>query len=120
MLIGFLFIVYEAYAIPVYLAFNVNAVESDGLYAFVSVVNSYFLCDILMTFCTGYTDHMGLAVMVPRMIALRYLQGWFICDIIAGIPWEWLSTGDSAARLTRSFRFVRAFRLLRLTRLLRL
>jgi len=73
-----------------------------------------------MTFCTGYTDHMGLPVMVPRMIALRYLQGWFICDIIAGIPWEWLSTGDSAARLTRSFRFVRAFRLLRLTRLLRL
>lgn len=120
MCLGFVFIVYEAYAIPYYLAFNVEA--RDGLYIFVSCVNAYFVIDIPMTFCTGYTDKSGWVVMQPRLIAAKYLRGWFLCDIVAGIPWEWLNNGSSSStsRLTRSFRFVRAFRLLRLARLLRL
>lgn len=120
MLIGFMFIIYEAYAIPVYLAFQIDASESGSLYAFISVVNAYFLIDILVTFCTGYNDQMGLLVLDPSLIARRYAHGWLVWDVIAGIPWEWISTSDNTAQLTRSFRFVRAFRLLRLTRLLRL
>lgn len=120
MCIGFLFIVYEAYAIPYYLAFEVEA--KGALYYFASLVNSYFILDIPMTFCTGFSDKLGNVIVKPKDVASRYLRGWFVCDVVAGVPWEWINENSDkqTASMTRSFRFVRAFKLLRLARLLRL
>lgn len=120
LLVGFVFIVYEAYAVPLYLSFSINP---QGLFlAWVSVINSYFLIDIVVNLTTGFIDENNVLVLNPRRILHRYMCGWFVPDVVAGVPWEWIfPDGDMGnASFARSMRFVRAFRLLRLTRLLRL
>jgi len=120
MVLGSLLTSYEAFAIPIYISFDVR--PRGVLLAFTSVVNAYFLVDVLVTFCTGFWNSSGNVTMDPQKIAHRYAKGWLLPDLVAAIPWEWLklSSDSSAVRLTRGTRFMRAFRLLRLVRLLHL
>lgn len=114
---GFIFICFEVYWVPFALSFEV--VPSGGLLLFISVMNTYWIVDIVLTFITGFRDSDGVVERSLRKIGFKYARGHLILDIIAGIPWEWVpDTG--AARLTRSIRIVRTMRLLRLARLLRL
>mmetsp|Transcript_78041 Transcript_78041/g.226417 ORF Transcript_78041/g.226417 Transcript_78041/m.226417 type:complete len:927 (-) Transcript_78041:119-2899(-) len=118
-LAGLVFIVYELYAIPVYLAFEVD--PAGGFFVFVSIINLYFLMDIICQFFCCYVNHKGVLVSSPKLVARKYLKSWFIPDIVAGIPWEWLSGDDSSVRqMTRSVRFIRAARMFRLARLIRI
>jgi hyperpolarization activated cyclic nucleotide-gated potassium channel 3 len=61
-------------------------------------------------------------VVKPAAIAQRYLRSWFVIDLVATLPLDYVlnATGDSsgnAAELTRLARLPRALRLLRLLRL---
>jgi len=122
LLIGFTFIIFEAFSIPLSLAFSIKA--AGGYFWFVSVINSYFLVDIPINFFSGYVDGNGSLTMKPSKTARRYLASGFVPDVISALPWEWIDLGDSGpsgtAQFTRGIRFIRAFRLLRLTRLFRL
>jgi len=123
LLVGFTFIVAEAYLIPLIVAFNIQATTEDEVFfTLMSLINSYFILDIPMNFLTGYVDNRGDVVMQPDRIARRYASSWLVPDIAAAVPWEWVLTAEeaSAARFTRGFRFLRAHRLLRLTRLVQL
>lgn len=118
LMVGFVFIVCEAYLIPYYICFGVSA---EGFFlGFVYCANTYFIFDIPATFLCGYLDDSNALITSPSKIAMRYLRSWLIPDLVAGIPWEWIDISEDTASFTKSLRFVRAFRLLRLTRLLRL
>merc|ERR1719235_969914 len=57
-----------------------------------------------------------------RSVARRYLSRWFLIDLLAAIPWDWIdliSEEASDAKFLRSIRLVRALRMIRLVRLLR-
>ena len=64
-LLGLGFALFEAYAIPCGLAYNI---QTEGVFFYlVSVINAYFLLCILMSFMTGYVDDgTGTVVMSPR------------------------------------------------------
>merc|ERR1719269_110958 len=54
-------------------------------------------------------------------IAQRYAYSWLVPDVLSGIPWEWLPTGNSPMETTtKCFRFFKGVRLLRIARLVRL
>lgn len=124
---GFLFVIFEAFLIPFYLAFDY---EPQGLMmVFISTVNVFFICDIIFSFLTGVIQH-NLPVFCLKRIAISYLTTWFVADVLSGIPWEWIdmsnSGGDSdddtgnMGDLCKALRFIKALRLLRITRLLHL
>merc|ERR1719454_960773 len=53
-LVGFIFIVFEAFLIPFYMAFSYK--PEGTMFVAVSVVNTYFIVDIFWSFFTGYND----------------------------------------------------------------
>jgi CRP-like cAMP-binding protein len=118
-LMGFLFIVFEAFLIPLYIAFDYEA--SGIMMLVVSIVDTYFLIDLFFNFLTGLSVD-GVTELSPKIIAKQYLTTWCVPDFLAGIPWEWLPLKSHGpfASATKCVRFVRAGRVLRVTRLLRL
>lgn len=106
-------IVYETYYIPYSMAFE-SRHEAAAFWKFSTIANVFFMVDPVFTFFTGYKSRMGVLVMSPHRIAMRYLKTWLIPDVLAGVPWEWCSPGRT--RLPTLFKMLR---LLRFTRLLR-
>lgn len=119
LVLGLIFIIFEAYSIPLTLAFSI---QPEGFFFVVTtVINVYFLLDICMTFMTGYINSKGMLVLDLKKVSQKYARGWFVLDLIAGIPWEWFAgSSDSPVRGAAGLKFLRSFRLLRLTKLLRL
>lgn len=117
LIFGFGLIVFESFAIPVYVAFDI--MPEGPAYVVESVVNAFFLCDISLQFFSSYLDHSGNLVVSHRQVASSYIRTWLIPDMAAGIPWEWISIQSNGAKMTRTIRGVRALRLLRLMRLMR-
>eukprot|EP00928_Gymnodinium_smaydae_P029751 TRINITY_DN22317_c0_g3_i1.p1 TRINITY_DN22317_c0_g3~~TRINITY_DN22317_c0_g3_i1.p1 ORF type:complete len:872 (+),score=150.64 TRINITY_DN22317_c0_g3_i1:129-2618(+) len=119
MIVGFVFVTYEAIAIPLHLAFEIEASSVNIFYFyFMQIVSAYWLLDICASFITGYVTEDGSLVTTPGVIARRYLRTWFVLDLIAGFPWDWIAS-TSSMKLARGLRIMRAIKLLRLVRLLR-
>jgi len=87
---------------------------------------AFFLVDIAVNFLSAYLDEEKDQIVVePRAIAWNYMMGWFVIDLVASIPIDWIM-GDQDDRtsnindLGRLAKLPRAIRLLRLLRLLRI
>eukprot|EP00930_Biecheleria_cincta_P037001 TRINITY_DN25371_c0_g1_i1.p1 TRINITY_DN25371_c0_g1~~TRINITY_DN25371_c0_g1_i1.p1 ORF type:complete len:841 (+),score=122.54 TRINITY_DN25371_c0_g1_i1:150-2672(+) len=121
-MIGFCMNLYEAIAIPVYLAFDF---EPEGFTLVLAhLINMYFLMDIPCQFLTGYTTPKGNIIFDIPGIARRYGSTWLTIDLVAAVPWEWISLGDNDLRAStssaRMLRMIRVFRLMRLLRLMKM
>ncbi|CAI2381154.1 unnamed protein product [Moneuplotes crassus] len=85
-----------------------------------SGIDCFFLVDIVLNFFTVYTNRYEDYVTDRRLIALNYLKGWFIFDIISILPIEYL-IGDTRglndlarlARVLRMYKLVKIFRLVK-------
>jgi len=117
-MMGLVFIIFETFALPMYLAFRIQPV--GFWFGFVCLLDAYFVLDIPLNFIRGFKESNGLTVMQPILISRRYCR-WIAFDILAGIPWEWLpmlhTHGSTWAQLTKMLRLLRVARLLRLLRL---
>ena len=60
--------------------------EARSIFILESIIDAIFATDILLNFVTAYTDGRGLLVTSPKLIALRYIKGFFFIDLIATIP----------------------------------
>jgi len=100
-----------------YLCFKVA--PAGVFFAISSVIAVYFLLDIVINFFVGYVDKEGLVVMHLAPIAKKYLSSWFILDIVASVPLEWMELNSSANQL-RVIRFLRLLRMARLMRLMKM
>ncbi|KAG7164994.1 Potassium voltage-gated channel subfamily H member 2-like [Homarus americanus] len=54
-----------------------------------------FMVDIVINFRTTYVNHNDEVVSHPGKIALHYLRGWFLIDVVAAIPFDLLLVTDS-------------------------
>ncbi|MCL4159084.1 UNVERIFIED_CONTAM: hypothetical protein GTU68_009419 [Idotea baltica] len=54
-----------------------------------------FMVDIVINFRTTYVNHNDEVVSHPWKIALHYLRGWFLIDMVAAIPFDLLLIDDS-------------------------
>lgn len=54
--------------------------------------NSIFsnLSDIMLNFRTTYVSRKGEVVSDSKSIALNYLRGWFVVDLLAALPFDHL------------------------------
>ena len=56
-----------------------------------------FFChisDILLNFRTTYVSRKGEVVSDSKSIALNYLRGWFVVDLLAALPFDHLYASD--------------------------
>ena len=84
------------------------------------VIDVLFFIDLILTFFTTYTDSTNNEVTSHKKIAIRYLKGWFIIDLISCLPFDIMIPGHSSFNiLTRIMRTSRMYKLLRLLRILK-
>ena len=46
--------------------------------------------DILLNFRTTFVSKSGQVVYEPKAIAINYIKGWFLLDLLAAIPFDLL------------------------------
>jgi CRP-like cAMP-binding protein len=117
-----LFVVYLLYKIPFDVAFGWytdNGFET----ALSSVLDVWFLFDILLNFKTGYIKN-GTAVMHQRKIINHYLMGWFLIDLLGTIPFKYVIGAESATsgksiKLSKFFKIPKLMRISRVLKYLR-
>ncbi len=107
-----------------------EAVEPRSIFIFESTIDCVFALDIVLNFLTAYTDRTtDVIVTSPKLIAMRYLRGFFLIDLLATIPFGYILTQSPIAianklgklgRLPKLVRFARAARLLKLLRVYKL
>lgn len=52
------------------------------------MVDIMFVFDILINFRTTYVNSNDEVVSNPKKIAMHYLKGWFVIDLVAAIPFD--------------------------------
>lgn len=93
-------------------------------------VDCSFGFDILLNFFTAFSRPDGILVWDMKMIAIRYLKGFFLLDLVATFPFDVVinetiddSSGISgfhqASKLTRLPKLMKILRIMRLLKLLR-
>ena len=124
-----LFLLYVACIVPARIAFDTSVKLGSGVFWFETGVDMFFLCDIVLNFRTsvvavtdsGYTARVD----DKRFIAVSYMKGWFLIDLIAVLPYSYIELvvshseekGGSTQQVFKALRLVRMAKLLRLTKM---
>ena len=123
-LVGML-IVYSITVVPMQLAFSTfeENGRKHGLLVFDLFIDFMFFMDILLTFNTAYfSDSDDAYIAIRSKISSKYVQSWFLVDLITCIPFNILieiaTTSDNSD--LRTLRLIRIIRLLRLVKLLKI
>ncbi|KAL6438576.1 hypothetical protein ACFW04_004559 [Cataglyphis niger] len=83
------------------------------------IVDVTFIVDILINFRTTFVNSNDEVVSHPGKIAVHYLKGWFIIDLVAAIPFDLLLVGSDTDETTTLIGLLKTARLLRLVRVAR-
>nr|XP_027209484.1 potassium voltage-gated channel subfamily H member 6-like [Penaeus vannamei] len=83
------------------------------------IVDIMFMVDIVINFRTTYVNHNDEVVSHPGKIALHYLRGWFLIDVVAAIPFDLLLVNPDVDQTTTLIGLLKTARLLRLVRVAR-
>lgn len=70
-------------------------VEEDPIVIIDLLVDVMFIIDILINFRTTYVNGNDEVVSHPGKVAVHYLRGWFIIDLVAAIPFDLLLVGSN-------------------------
>ncbi|XP_068205687.1 potassium voltage-gated channel unc-103 isoform X10 [Palaemon carinicauda] len=106
-----LLVIYTAVFTPYVAAFLLNEQEQarknhdqyDSPIVYIDlIVDIMFMVDIVINFRTTYVNHNDEVVSHPGKIALHYLRGWFLIDVVAAIPFDLLLVTDSEPHATAS------------------
>jgi len=76
--------------------------------------------DIFINFITAYFDQEDNLVVDKKVIAIKYLKGWFTLDVISVLPFEFFFPENKYNNLTKLVKVSRLYRLLKLTKLMRM
>ncbi|XP_015185534.1 PREDICTED: potassium voltage-gated channel subfamily H member 2 isoform X14 [Polistes dominula] len=83
------------------------------------IVDVTFIVDIIINFRTTFVNNNDEVVSHPVKIAVHYLKGWFIIDLVAAIPFDLLLVGSDTDETTTLIGLLKTARLLRLVRVAR-
>lgn len=107
---------YSFLVIPYQVAF----VGAEEMWLNISLsVDICFLCDILFTLNTAILQSDGHWVTSHYSIFKHYLQGMFLLDLVASVPFYLQFTSDNSNNLLRYFRLLRLTRLIRRSKILK-
>ncbi|XP_067285586.1 potassium voltage-gated channel subfamily H member 6 [Pseudorasbora parva] len=125
-----LLVLYTAVITPYSAAFLLNELEEDRrhtcgytcnpLNVVDVIVDVLFIIDIVITFRTTYVNHNDEVVTHPKRIAIHYIKGWFLIDMVAAIPFDLLifrsGLDETTATLIGLLKTARLLRLVRVAR----
>ena len=83
-------------------------------------INLLFLFDIFVIFNSAYYDNDVDIIDNRKTIARNYIQGWFIVDVLAIVPFDKMINANDYNQLARVARVGRLYKLVKLTRLFRM
>lgn len=84
------------------------------------VIDAIFFVDIIFSFLTTYVDDLNFHVKNKKMIARKYLSGWFTIDFLAVAPFDSImSQVDGLNNIVRTLRIGRLYKLIKLTKIMR-
>lgn len=119
-MVGLVMIAYTAIVTP----YDVSFLEPqyDVLFVFNRLVDSFFLCDMVLQFFLMVQDEKGRYIKKQSELAHRYLTGWFAIDFISVLPFDMVgllvkSDDVSQLKVLRVIRVIRLFKLLRILRI---
>eukprot|EP01137_Pigoraptor_chileana_P010643 Opistho-2@60485 len=118
-----LLVLYTLIILPVHVAFYFDG-ATFGLFVFNSLVDFFFVADIIIIFFTGISDDLNRRIIWDRRtVAMRYVRGWFAIDLISTLPLDIIiepfGGGDSAETVGNMPTAVRVIKLLYLVKILR-
>ncbi|VDA99708.1 hypothetical protein S1OALGB6SA_781 [Olavius algarvensis spirochete endosymbiont] len=96
---------------PLIVVFRITITPS--LIALDALITLTFIADIVVQFNTTYSVR-HKRISDRKAIAIRYIKGWFILDILATIPFTWTFINSRHLVFNRLLRFFRLTRLLKL------
>ena len=98
--------------------------EESYMLNVVYAIDFLFLVDIIIIFNSSYFDEDYETVTDRKLIAKKYLKGWFAIDFFAIFPFDFFTQGHSHTSEYSDFirvaRIGRMYKLLKLARLLRI
>lgn len=74
--------------------FDVNIFTKINFSFPLLAVDVTFVIDILINFRTTFVNGQDEVVSHPGRIAIHYLTGWFLIDLVAAIPFDLLLVGS--------------------------
>ena len=85
------------------------------------IVDGMFLIDIMVIFNTAYYDDDFQLITNRKIIAIDYVQGWFLIDLLAIIPFDiFFASANNLNDIVRITRIGRMYKLVKLTRLFKI
>ena len=125
-LILLLCIIIDLGLLPFSIAFENKLTEYQHAFTvYNNVLLGFFLVDIFINFNIAVNLE-GTLVKDRKIIGMRYLNGWFLIDLISTFPFQDIleslanSTNSSNHLYFRAFRFLRFFRVIRAIRVIKL
>ena len=115
-------IIYVAIMQPFRFGFDYVSPVGSFMYYFETTLDFVFMFDLCLNFRTGYINSRGKMELRGGKIAMRYLKGNFLIDLISSVPWDvvlGLFTGGNSA-FAENTRALKAIRLIKLSKLGRL
>lgn len=104
-----LLVIYTAIFTPYVAAFLLNEerLDNDGPIVIIDlIVDVMFIIDILINFRTTYVNSNDEVVSHPGKIAVHYLRGWFVIDMVAAIPFDLLLVGKNSDEVSASLVYI--------------
>ncbi|XP_053600824.1 potassium voltage-gated channel unc-103-like isoform X3 [Plodia interpunctella] len=121
-------VIYTAIFTPYVAAFQLNEPDfdkrsrsfgEDPIVVIDMIVDVTFIIDILINFRTTFVNAADEVESDPAKIAMHYLRGWFVIDLVAAIPFDLLLFGTDTDETTTLIGLLKTARLLRLVRVAR-
>ncbi|GIM16110.1 hypothetical protein Vretimale_18755, partial [Volvox reticuliferus] len=108
-------VLYVAIDVPLQIAFT-GWIKLPAVMALSLMTSASFCLDVVVHFRTAYITGQGDLVRVPHLIALHYLRGMFLLDLVSALPLDEIFHGASFStdavwlgllKLPRLFRLAR-------------
>lgn len=112
-------LIFISIVVPYRLAFSNQ--DSKAWSVVYNVIDVCFGVDIFLTFNTSYSDSENMKEIYDRKkIAIYYLKGWFIIDLLSIVPFDKLLNFNNVNAIAKFARIGRLYKIIRMTRLAKL
>lgn len=114
-------LLYIIFAVPFRLAFLDRFSSQESMYLLVidRFIDCFFVLDIFLNFFTAFKKEDGELEVNRRKIAVKYLKTFFILDLLAVLPFEYMQQDNNVGVVGPAFRFPRIIRIIRLVKVFR-
>lgn len=119
------FIIYNSLIIPYSIAFEL---PPDNYWTIIEfIIDISFFTDLFLNFNTAFYQQ-GVMIKGRKQIALNYFKKWFWLDLIATIPFTWITEGavleeskeGESSGVYKTPKIIRMFKIIRLLRMMKL